>query len=160
MPTIAELVRAHAEEEHPAVLFEDGSWSYREYAAACAARAALLAELRRPGPLHVGVLLDNVPEFPMWLGAAAVSGTVVVGINPTRRGAELARDITHTDCQVIVTDGAGRETVASLDLGPELGDDRILVVGSDAYTDLLAAVRGAPLPEPGPSPEDMLLLIF
>ena len=36
----------------------------------------------------------------MWLGAAALIDAVIVGINPTRRGAELARDITHTDCQL------------------------------------------------------------
>ena len=86
MPTIAELVRTRAADEHAAIVFEDRSWSYAEYVAACAERAALLNELRRPGPFHVGVLLDNVPEFPLWLGAAAVAGAVVVGINPTRRG--------------------------------------------------------------------------
>src|SRR5947209_16019646 len=143
MPTIAELVRAHAEEEHPAVLFEDGSWSYREYAAACAARAALLAELRRPGPLHVGVLLDNVPEFPMWLGAAAVSGAVVVGINPTRRGAELARDITHTDCQVIVTEERHAPLLDGLDTGVDR--DRVLVIESAAYAGALDRHRRAEL---------------
>src|SRR6266487_877156 len=72
MPTIAELVRARAADEHPAILFEDRSWSYAEYVTACAERAALLEELRRPGPFHVGVLLDNVPEFAMWLGAEAL----------------------------------------------------------------------------------------
>lgn len=30
----------------------------------------------------------------------------VVGINPTQRGAELAADISGTDCAVIVTDDA------------------------------------------------------
>src|SRR5215218_9341869 len=104
MPTIAELIQARVADEHPAILFEDSSWSYAEYVAASAERAALLAELRRPGPFHVGVLLDNVPEFAMWLGATAVTDAVVVGINPTRRGAELARDIAHTDCQLIVTE--------------------------------------------------------
>ena len=43
----------------------------------------------------------------MWLGAAALAGAVVVGINPTRRGTELAGDVRHTDCQLMVTDGIG-----------------------------------------------------
>ena len=64
--------------------------------AALAARAA--AHARAGAPFHVGVLLDNVPEYSFLLGAAAFAGAAVVGINPTRRGAELARDIRHTDC--------------------------------------------------------------
>ena len=63
--------------------------------------------LRQPGPFHIGVLLDNVPEYLFWLGAAALAGATVVGINPTRRGEELARDIRFTDCQLLVTDDAG-----------------------------------------------------
>src|SRR5918995_6796648 len=131
MPTIAELVRARAADEHPAILFEDESWSYAEYVTACAERAALLGELRRPGPFHVGVLLDNVPEFAMWLGAAAVSGAVIVGINPTRRGAELARDITHTECQLLVTEERHAPLLDGIDTG--VGDDRVLVIESPAY---------------------------
>src|SRR3954466_5923009 len=86
MPTIAELVRARAADEHPAILFEDRSWSYAEYVTACAERAALLEDLRRPGPFHVGVLLDNVPEFAMWLGAAAGAGAGLAGLHPAPRG--------------------------------------------------------------------------
>ena len=63
---------------------------------------------RRPGPFHVGVLLENVPEFVFLLMGAGLAGAAVVGINPTRRGAELARDINHTDCQLIVTDESMR----------------------------------------------------
>src|SRR5256885_13711879 len=158
MPTIAELVRAHAEEEHPAVLFEDGSWSYREYAAACAARAALLAELRRPGPFHVGVLLDNVPEFPMWLSAAALAGATIVGINPTRRGIELARDITHTECQLIVTESAHESLLEGLDIG--LGGERTLVADTPSYREQLAPHIGAPFPDAEITESDLYLLLF
>ena len=71
-----------------------------------ARRAALLDERRRPGPFHVGVLLENMPEYVFLLGGAALAGAAVVGINPTRRGEELAGDIRHTDCQLVVTDAA------------------------------------------------------
>ena len=40
----------------------------------------------------------------------------VVGINPTRRGAELARDINHTDCQLIITDGSMRPLLDGIPL--------------------------------------------
>ena len=58
--TIAEILRGHAANDAPALLFEDRRWTYREYVQACAERAALLLSLRRDGPFHVGVLLDNV----------------------------------------------------------------------------------------------------
>jgi fatty-acyl-CoA synthase len=158
MPTVAELVRARAGDEHPAILFEDSSWSYAEYVAACAERAALLAELRRPGPFHVGVLLDNVPEFAMWLGAAAVTGAVVVGINPTRRGKELGRDITHTDCQLIVTEDRHAPLLAGLEMGVD--DDRVLVVESAAHADDLERHRGEGLPKVDVNESDLYLLLF
>ena len=158
MPTIAELVRARAADEHPAILFEDRSWSWAEYVSACAARAALLEELRRPGPFHVGVLLDNVPEFAMWLGAAAVAGAVVVGINPTRRGAELARDITHTECQLLVTEGRHAPLLDGVDTG--VGPDRTFEVESAAYTEALDRHRGAALPDVEIADSDLYLLLF
>src|SRR5881396_3837299 len=158
MPTIAELVRARAADEHPAILFEDRSWSYADYVTACAERAALLEELRLPGAFHVGVLLDNVPEFTLWLGAAALAGAVVVGINPTRRGAELARDVTHTECQLVVTEPGHASLLDGLDL--RIGVDRILDVESAGYDALLAPHRGAPIPEVHVDEQTLFLLLF
>ncbi len=158
MPTIAELVRDRAADQTSAILFEDRSWSYAEYVTACAERAALLAELRRPGPLHVGVLLDNVPEFAMWLGAAAVAGAVVVGINPTRRGAELARDITHTECQLLVTEA--RHAPLLDGIGTGIGPDRTFDVESAAYVEALDRHRGAALPDVEVAGSDLYLLLF
>jgi fatty-acyl-CoA synthase len=158
MPTMAELVRARAGDDHDALRFEDQTWSYAEYVAAGSDRAALLGALRRPGPFHIGVLLDNVPEFPMWLGAAALAGAVVVGINPTRRGAELARDVTHTDCQLIVTEAAYLPLLDGLELGVDA--DRVLVVGSVPYDAALAPHRGAPLPDVAVAEDDLYLLLF
>ena len=85
------------------------------------ARRAARCNCGGPGPFHVGVLLENVPEFVFVLMGAGLAGAAVVGINPTRRGAELARDINHTDCQLIVTDGSMRPLLDGipLDLPPE-----------------------------------------
>ena len=93
LPTLASLIRVRAGDPNIGLLFEDQSFTYAELVGGCAQRGALFASVRETGPPHIGILLENVPDFTMWLGAAAVAGAVVVGLNPTRRGAELARDI-------------------------------------------------------------------
>ena len=119
MTTVAELLVARAEDDNTGLRFEDASWSWRQVVAECSVRAGMLAAHRRPGPFHIGVLLENVPEYLFLLGGAALAGATVVGINPTRRGAELARDIAHADCQLIVTDTSQRALVEGLDSGVE-----------------------------------------
>jgi fatty-acyl-CoA synthase len=156
--TVADLVRARADDDAIGLRFEDATWSYAALVQASAERAALLQALRRPGPFHVGVLLDNVPEFPFWLSAAALSGATIVGINPTRRGAELARDITHTECQLIVTDTEQLALLEGLDLG--LGEERVLVTDTHAYATQLAVHAGTPLTEANVSEADLYLLLF
>jgi len=125
-----------------------------------ATRAALLRSLRRPGHFHVGVLLENVPEYLFLAGGAALAGATIVGINPTRRGNELARDIRHTDCQVIITDTAQAALLDGLDLGPATG--HVLSIDSDEYADMVALASGAALqPESDdPVPETILFLLF
>ena len=114
----------------------------------CAQRAAfLLAHKPADAPFHVGVLLDNVPEFWFALGAAALSGATLVGINPTRRGAELARDIAahrlraprHRDRAPRPARRRGRAS------SPR---DRLFVVDdARSGTRALAPYAGAPLPD-------------
>jgi fatty-acyl-CoA synthase len=132
--------------------------SHHRVAAGAAARAALLADLLPPGAApHVGVLLDNTPEYPLWLSAAALSGAAVAGINPTRRGPELARDILHTECRVLVTE---RTHLPLLD-GLELPGVRVLVTDTEAYGELLAPYEGAkPDAAPSVSPDARFLLYF
>src|SRR3954452_2414899 len=100
------------------------------------------------GEPHIGVLLDNVPEYSMWLGAAAVIGATIVGINPTRRGVELQRDVTHTECQLVITERRHLELLEDLDLGA--ADGRILITDDPSYDDALAPFADAVLPEKSP----------
>ncbi|MFG1670703.1 long-chain-fatty-acid--CoA ligase [Streptomyces sp. Y7] len=155
--TVAELVSAHWGDHRPGLWFEDGMLTRHEVAAGAAARAALLADLLPPGAEpHVGVLLDNTPEYPMWLSAAALAKAAVAGINPTRRGPELARDIRHTECRVLVTEQAHLPLLEGL----ELPGVRVLLTGTPAYDALLAPYADA---RPDPSraaPDDRLLLYF
>jgi len=155
--TVGALLAARRHDDGVGLLFGHDAWTWRQVVAESERRAAVAVALRRPGPFHVGVLLDNVPEYLFWLGAAALSGAAVVGINPTRRGEELARDIRFTDCQCIVTDASGAGLLESLDLGP-LHHRTLLVDGPD-YRDLLDRTAW-PAPWPAVAPGDLLLLLF
>lgn len=156
--TFAELLLDRAADDRVGLRFEDESYTWVETVRAAGARARMLRDLHpspggRPGsrPVHVGVLLDNVPEYVFWLGAAALSGATLVGVNPTRRGAELAADIRHTDCDLIVTDSAHAPLLEGLWRGP------VLRVDDPAYRDAL------PDGDPEPvhvAPRDRLLLLF
>jgi fatty-acyl-CoA synthase len=145
MTTIAEFVTGRVSDERIALRFEDSHWTYAEYVDQCVSRAAWLRAHRTDGPFHVGVLLDVVPEYSMWLGAAALAGAVVVGINPTRRGAELAGDVHHTDCQLVVTDSAGATILKEADLGPLASGERVVVVDAPDWPERVAAFAGAEL---------------
>jgi len=156
MTTVAQLLLDRADDDHVALRFEDESWTWRQVVERSAAWAAWLGRVRRDGPFHVGVLLENVPEYLFVLGAAALTGATVVGINPTRRGTELAADIRHTDCQVLVTDSVQRRLVEGLDIG--LPDTRVFDIDDPAFT--VDVDRPGPLPTDRPAPGELYLLLF
>ncbi|MFI5862794.1 AMP-binding protein [Streptomyces sp. NPDC051546] len=159
--TVAELIASQWGDHRPGLKYADGVLSHHRTAREAAARAALLVDLLPPGAEpHIGVLLDNTPEFPFWLGAAALAGAAVAGINPTRRGPELARDILHTDCRILVTERSHLPLLRGLDL-PGV---RLLVTDTDEYEALLGPYAGAKPGDatlgPGPGPSSRLLLYF
>ena len=55
-------------------------------------------------PFHIGVLMDNLPAFVFAELGCALAGAALVGLNPTRTGAALARDIEYADCQLVLTE--------------------------------------------------------
>ncbi len=158
MTTAAELLRNRATQDAPAFIFEDRSWSYRELIEEACRRASLFTGMRdQSRPPHVGVLLDNVPEYLFWLAAAALSGTVVVGINSTYRGDLLGQLIRHTECQVLVTSGDQASLLGGVDT--QVPADRVLVVdGGDYQADLDR--HTAALPDTPVAEGDLFLLIF
>src|SRR5438045_9323232 len=103
-PTLADYLLARSGDTSVGMQFEDQSWTWDEYVQACADRAAWLRSLDVGEPFHVGVLLDNVPDFAMLLGAAAMSGAVIARLNPPRRGAEMFADLERTDWRPTVTE--------------------------------------------------------
>jgi fatty-acyl-CoA synthase len=133
------------------LLFEGRAWSWSEVVAEMARWGSWLRSLTGTGPPHIGVLLDNVPEFLFALGGALVTGSVAVGLNTTRRGAELALDATHTDCRVILTDAGHRSLLEGLDLDGA----RVIELG-----DMPDEAPTAPEHRGPPAPDDLALLLF
>ncbi|RAG83605.1 acyl-CoA synthetase [Streptacidiphilus pinicola] len=120
------------------------------------ARAACLGDRLAGAPYpHVGLLLENTPEYLWWLEAAVLAGATVVGVNPTRRGPDLLRDLTHTDCALLVTETRLLPLVADLGLAVP-----VLVVDGPGYAETLAPYADAAPPSRLPAPETRLLLTF
>ena len=106
-PNVGALLHRNAEErgDRPALRFGDGIWSHRELLGE-AERFAMLyrARLDPARPPHVGVLLDNTPDYVFALCGAGLAGVAVAGLNYTRHGEHLARDVVHTDLQLVITE--------------------------------------------------------
>lgn len=136
-PTFAHLVAARAEDDAPGLWFEERCWTWRQVVVEARQRAGLLDELRVAGPWHVGLALENTAEHLFWWCAAALAGATVVGVNPTRRGPDLTRDITFTECQVVVVDESRRPLLEGLPIG--VPADRMLDVDGEGYAARLAA---------------------
>ena len=107
----AALLRTNATDpdrrDRAAVRFEDRVWTHAEYVEECQRFANLLLARRPAGAgrgTHIGVLLDNTPDYLFALGGAALAGAAVVGLNHTRRDEHLLRDVQHTDCDLVLTE--------------------------------------------------------
>ena len=158
IPTVTELLLPLAEIDDRGVRADDGSRSsWRHHLQQAADLAALLRLRLDPDrPPHIGILLGNTPLFSALLVAAGLTGLVAVGLNPTRRGAALRRDVTHTDCQLILTDQHPES------YGPDLAPTGtpVLHTSSPDFRDELAAFRDTPLSVAAAEPEDLFMLIF
>ena len=129
----------------------DSFTSWRDHIAHGAAiAAALKARLDPERPPHVGVLLQNTPFFSAVLVAAALTGIVPVGLNPVRRGAALARDVMHADCQVVLADSA---SATALDVD-------YIDVDSPDWAAEVAAFRDTPVVAYDADPSDLFMLIY
>ncbi len=154
--TIQQLLRERLSDSGPAVRYDDRQWSWSEHLAEATTEAAALlsiADVARP--VHIGVLLGNTPSMLTAMAAAGLGGYVLCGINNTRRGAALARDILHADCQILLTDADHRDLIADLDL-PGV---RVIDTSSPEW-DALLGEAGELTPHREVSPTDTFMMIF
>ena len=151
LPTVTDLLAPLVGVDDRGVHFEDSFTSWRDHIQHGAAiAAALKARLDPERPPHVGVLQQNTPFFSAVLVAAALMGIVPVGLNPVRRGAALARDVIHADCQVVLADSA---SAAALDVD-------YIDVDSPEWAAEVAAFRDAPVVAYDADPSDLFMLIY
>lgn len=157
-PTVASLLRARAGDQRTGYVFEDDRWSWDEVVAESARRAAVLSELvEGAAHRHVGLLSENTPEYLFLIGGAALAGVTLVGINPTRRGGELARDIRHTDCQAVLVEPSMAPLIDGLDLGP--ATDRVVLLDEESWRERVRSAASL-TSDDEPSPDHPLLLLF
>ena len=133
----------------PALRFGDRVWTHGElYGEACRMAAFLEARLDPARPPHVGVLLDNTPDYVVTLAGAGLIGACLVGLNNTRRDEHLARDVTYTDVQLVVTEPRHQELLSGV-----AGD---LTLPGGLFVSSRFAEAGDPEASLGPSLEEAL----
>ena len=153
--TFAGLIEARAGDDRVGLWFEERCWTWREVVAEARLRAGLAEEMRRPGARHAGLFLENGPEHLFWLLGAALAGLPVVELNPTRRGAELARDITFTDCGVLITETSRTSLLEGL-----VPDVPRLVVDGEDYAGTLEKAEPSACEASRVKPESIFSLVF
>jgi fatty-acyl-CoA synthase len=159
----ADLLRRHGTDPgsagRPFLRFEDSTWTFAQALEDAARYGHLFLARRDPArPFHVGLLLENLPEFVLAELGAGLCGAVTVGLNPTRRGEPLARDVMHADCQLVITEERFAPQLADA-LGSCATTPPIVLV---AETSLRAALATQPAADPGASvdPDALALLVF
>ena len=154
--TLQQALRERADDDSAGLMYGDQTWTWREHIAEAAAQsAALIAAADPDRPLHVGALLGNTPDMLNALAAAGLGGYVLCGINTTRRGAALARDIARVDTQLLLVNPEHRELIDGLDLSGV----RVIDVSSPEWTAMVAAAPPlTPLRES--APDDVFMMIF
>ncbi len=154
--TIQALLRQRMSDSGVAVKYRDLQWTWSQYLAESAARAAALIAAADPGrPMHIASLLGNTPEMLAQMAAAGLGGYVLCGLNTTRRGEALAADVRRADCQIIVTDAEHRALLDGLDLT----GTQVLDTSTPQWADLIAGA-GPLIPYRQVDMMDAFMMIF
>ncbi len=152
--SLAALIRANGTDadrrDRPAIASGDQRWTHGEaYARSCRFASLFDSRLDPHRPRHVALLAENVPDYLFTLAGAALVGATVVGLNPTRRGEHLLRDLAHTDCQLVIVEPQLWPLLEGMadELPP------ILMLGDDGAGSLEAALAAAGTDDPGHEPD-------
>jgi fatty-acyl-CoA synthase len=78
----------------------------------------------QPERFHVGVFMQNRPEFLFILGGCAFSNSTLVGINNAQLGEKLAFDINNIDVDLLITENAAQPGTGCTFIGTVLATGR------------------------------------
>jgi len=136
------LAQAAAEHgERPAVRLDDLVLSYSQLRDAAGRAAALLSSLGvEPGD-RVGVMLPNVPAFPIVFYGALAAGAVVVPMNPLLKNREVAHYVGDSGAKVVF---AWHQAAAEAAKGAAGTGAQVLEVDQPDLHTLLAGLAPAP----------------
>jgi hypothetical protein len=76
--TVASLIRGRKGDQHAGYIFEGRTYTWDEVVSESAVRASILNELLvADRPPHIGILLENTPDYLFWIGGAALIGACI-----------------------------------------------------------------------------------
>ena len=143
--------------ERPAVRLDDLVLSYSQLRDAAGRAAALLSSLGvEPGD-RVGVMLPNVPAFPIVFYGALAAGAVVVPMNPLLKSREVAHYVGDSGVKVLFT---WHEAVAEAAKGAAGTGAQILEVDEPDLHSLLAGLTPAPSMADQAGDEDDAVILY
>ncbi|HEY6312637.1 MAG TPA: long-chain fatty acid--CoA ligase [Streptosporangiaceae bacterium] len=108
--------------DHTAIRMDDLTLSYAQLREAAGRMSALLASLGvEPGD-RVGLMLPNVPAFPIGFYGALATGAVVVPMNPLLKSREVAYYLGDSGAKVVVAwhAAAGEAAKGAADAGAQV----------------------------------------
>jgi len=150
------LERAAAQPDRVALRMDDLTLTYGQLHEAAARMSALLAARGvRPGD-RVGIMLPNVPAFPVSFYGALAAGAVVVPMNPLLKSREVAYYLGDSGARVVLAwqAAAGEAAKGAADAGAEA-----IAVETPDLAGLLAGFAPA-TGDPGRHDDDDAVILY
>ena len=138
----------------PAIRMDDLVLTYQQLGDAARRATALLAEAGvEPGD-RVGIMLPNVPAFPIACYGALGAGAVVVPMNPQLKSREIAYYLSDSGARVLL---AWHPVAAEAAAGAATVGARVIKVETPDATDLLRGLTGVPARAAQPRSDAVIL---
>ena len=157
--TMADVLRRQAQTlgDHPFLLFDDRIFSYAQSDALVDSYARGLLALGVDEGTHVGIMMENGPEFLwLWLATARL-GAVSVPINTAYKSGYLRHVLDQAEVEILAIDGVLADRAAAVDSELERLRD-VVILGDENPAFTRARVhRFADLPRTGGDPVERVV---